>query len=420
MHERARVGKVGKSIATGLAVLLTALPHWASAQDTSDPCALLARKSDAAGYDTGVGRRWTVEEPLEVRLYADVLGADALPEINISSKLYDRAKEVVGGDDKLPSLWADAIDVDAELARLFGGRKFNGAFHDIDVMDSTTGIRVPMQPERLVITQAGGTMHCTIWTTLVAEGDHWTVDTPTVGEDEAHDNCYQGGSVLKLGDGYYIVHAESAETINLVGLGDAPDCRTEIGFQQSYTLAPVAVGDDPALSKALGDDLVAILAALQGAAGGNTLAAKFTPELPPPGFDEIFEEDDEVAAEKGGAPLPSILDREIEPNADPRLRAVRFSVGSGSAAPDSEQARWAEALSTIPVPNESWNELEGVSVQFFGYRDRHFAWATGTPHIGWRERTLPGFAVYEIVGGKLVPRLGGHGNYILQYAGARP
>src|SRR6185312_5914501 len=154
-----------------LALLLAAPPNWAAAEG-ADPCALLARQFDAAGYDNGVGRRWTTDQTDNVPIYG-VLGANALPAVDVSGKLYDLAGKKVGGYDKLPSPWTDAIDLDAEMAKLLGGRKFGDALANIEFGGMLSAVSVPTEPERLVLFQSAGTMNCLVWSTFVAEGGHW-------------------------------------------------------------------------------------------------------------------------------------------------------------------------------------------------------------------------------------------------------
>jgi hypothetical protein len=336
--------------------------------------------------------------------------ANALPVVEVGHALYDLAVEKAGGYDKLPSKWSEGLDLDRELARLFAGRHFDqSSLADLDpyLSDHIYGTILRTQPERLVIALSQGTMHCATWETFVAEGDLWVSTTPTVGPDEAHDNCYGEPSFLELGGNTYIAHVESPGTVALLPIVAGAACTLSLHYRGAPTMNIWPVGAVDPVLKAMADDLVIL------GRGNSEPAERFRPDPWQESLHRLLESEPESTGS-----LPDFDFTNPERKKTGSAEIYRPDIRMQERNP--EQQATYEMLTLIPGDKDAWNEIEGIGVQFFGYQGRHFAWVIGTPHIGWRQLGLPGFGVYEIVGEKLVPRLGGHMQNDVQYVGATP
>jgi len=382
---------------------------------------MLAQRFDSIGYQNGAGRVWEVEDRVWLPLYEETMKAIGrnAQTVDISTTLYHLAEERVGGDKKLPPLWMDAIDVDAEMSRLFGGRRFDADFvRDARLTmgaGSVRGVVLATEPQKLIVTEVAGTMSCEVWTSFIAEGDKWRKEAEA-GKEEGG-NCYRGGEIITLADAYYTARLENYDRIALAPIIGLPECEVGLRFDSRLTmrLTPVSQGD--AVVAAIAADLVAILASYQDAgskADWTGAVGNFTPEDAPKDFaDSILLKDTRMAH----GPLPILgIETDSKAQADARKTGDRYQLdGQVSGSPRALY----ESLRVIPGGEaDPWNELDGTTVQFFGYGGRHFIWVVGTPHIGWRDLSVPGFGVFELVDGNPIGRLGGHIRYIMKYQGA--
>jgi len=411
-------------VATVSAGLCLLCAGWVYADEKRAPCPLLAEKFDSIGYRNGTGRVWEVEDRVWLPLYGETMNAIGrnAQTVDVSTALYHVAEQRVGGRDKLPSIWTDAIDIDAEMSRLLGGRRFDSDFiHDARLNiegGSVSGIVLPTEPQKLIVTQIQGTLHCEQWTSFIADDGKWRKEAET-GEDDP--TCYHGGTVITLAGAYYTARLETYDRVALAPIIGPPECAVSLRFDSRLTMRTTRAlqGDD--VIAAIATDLNAILDSYQDAgskADWTKAVEHFAPEGAPQDLDDRLLLDDINTA----GPLPILgLEAGSRPKADARKTAQLYQFGSRifSEGDDNQQALF-HLLDVIPGDDsDAWNELAYAKIQFFGYGDRHFIWVMGTPHIGWRELSAPGFGVFELVDGKPTGRLGGHIRYVVKYQGAQ-